>query len=198
MQFVERVNWLPAFDISYHLGVDGISMWLTVLTAFTTLIVTIASWNVITVRVAQYLASFMFLSGLMIGTFASLDGMLFFVFFEATLIPMYLLIGSWGGTGRVLAAVKFFFFSLVGSLMMLMAMLYLYQQSHTFDLAKWQALPLGFTAQVLVERDNRGHTEHYAPVKLGAYATPGEIVSTQIIDADETTLVADILSTGAV
>lgn len=95
MQFVERVNWLPAFDISYHLGVDGISMWLTVLTAFTTLIVTIASWNVITVRVGQYLASFMFLSGLMIGTFASLDGMLFFVFFEATLIPMYLLIGSW-------------------------------------------------------------------------------------------------------
>jgi NADH-quinone oxidoreductase subunit M len=150
MQFVERVNWLPAFDISYHLGVDGISMWLTVLTAFTTLIVTIASWNVITVRVAQYLASFMFLSGLMIGTFASLDGMLFFVFFEATLIPMYLLIGSWGGTGRVHAAVKFFFFSLVGSLMMLMAMLYLYQQSHTFDLASWQALPMGFTPQVLV------------------------------------------------
>jgi NADH-quinone oxidoreductase subunit M len=150
MQFVERVNWLPAFDISYHLGVDGISMWLTVLTAFTTLIVTIASWNVITVRVGQYLASFMFLSGLMIGTFASLDGMLFFVFFEATLIPMYLLIGSWGGSGRVIAAVKFFFFSLVGSLMMLMAMLYLYQQSHTFDLASWQALPLGFTPQVLV------------------------------------------------
>ena len=150
MQFVERVNWLPAFDISYHLGVDGISMWLTVLTAFTTLIVTIASWNVITVRVGQYLASFMFLSGLMIGTFASLDGMLFFVFFEATLIPMYLLIGSWGGAGRVVAAVKFFFFSLVGSLMMLMAMLYLYQQSHTFDLASWQALPLGFTPQVLV------------------------------------------------
>ena len=84
------------------------------ITAFTTLIVTIASWNVITVRVGQYLASFMFLSGLMIGTFASLDGMLFFVFFEATLIPMYLLIGSWGGSGRVVAAVKFFFFSLIG------------------------------------------------------------------------------------
>lgn len=150
MQFVERVNWLPDFDISYHLGVDGISMWLTVLTAFTTLIVVLASWSAIKVRCSQYLASFMFLSGLMVGVFASLDGMLFFIFFEATLIPMYLLIGSWGGKDRAMAAFRFFFFSLGGSLMLFMAMLYLFHRSHTFDLAAWQALRLGFTPQVLL------------------------------------------------
>lgn len=150
MQFVERINWLPDFDISYHLGVDGISMWLTVLTAFTTLIVVLASWSAIRTRCSQYLASFMFLSGLMVGVFTSLDGMLFFIFFEATLIPMYLLIGSWGGKDRAMAAFRFFFFSLGGSLMLLMAMLYLFHRSHTFDLAAWQALPLGFTAQVLL------------------------------------------------
>jgi NADH-quinone oxidoreductase subunit M len=150
MQFVERLDWLPAFDISYHLGIDGISMWLTVLTAFTTLIVVIASWTAITVRVTQYLAAFMFLSGLMIGAFTSLDGMLFFVFFEATLIPMYLLIGSWGGSHRVNAAVRFFFFALVGSLAMLLALLYLYQQSHTFDMATWQTIRLGLVPQVLI------------------------------------------------
>jgi NADH-quinone oxidoreductase subunit M len=150
MQFVEQLNWLPSLDISYHLGIDGISLWFTVLTAFTTLIVVLASWKAITARVPQYLASFMFLSGLMIGAFASRDAMLFFVFFEATLIPMYLLIGSWGGSHRVHAAVKFFFFSLVGSLMMLMALLYLHQQSHTFDMGAWQAMRLGFTPQVLL------------------------------------------------
>ncbi len=150
MQFVEHLNWLPTFDISYHLGIDGISLWLTVLTAFTTLIVVVASWTAITQRVAQYLAAFMFLSGLMIGAFTSLDGMLFFVFFEATLIPMYLLIGSWGGAQRAPAAVKFFFFAFIGSLTMLLAMLYLYQQSHTFDMAAWQAMRLGFTPQLLI------------------------------------------------
>jgi NADH-quinone oxidoreductase subunit M len=150
MQFVERLDWLPAFDISYHLGIDGISLWLTVLTAFTTLIVVIASWTAITARVTQYLAAFMFLSGLMIGAFTSLDGMLFFVFFEATLIPMYLLIGSWGGSHRVHAALRFFFFALVGSLAMLIALLYLYQQSHTFDMAAWQTIRLGLVPQVLI------------------------------------------------
>ena len=120
------------------------------LTAFTTLIIVIASWTAITVRVAQYLASFMFLSGLMVGAFTSLDGMLFFVFFEATLIPMYLLIGVWGGAQRVYAALKFFFFAFVGSLAMLVAMLYLHRQSHTFDMATWQTMQLGFTPQLLI------------------------------------------------
>jgi NADH-quinone oxidoreductase subunit M len=131
MQFVELLAWLPVLDISYHLGIDGVSLWLTVLTAFTTLIIVIASWTAITVRVAQYLASFMLLSGLMVGAFTALDGMLFFVLFEATLIPMYLLIGVWGGSHRVPAALKFFFFAFIGSLAMLLAMLYLHRQSHT-------------------------------------------------------------------
>ena len=150
IQFVEQLAWLPALDISYHLGIDGVSLWLTVLTAFTTLIIVIASWTAITVRVAQYLASFMFLSGLMVGAFTALDGMLFFVFFEATLIPMYLLIGVWGGAQRVLAALKFFFFAFIGSLAMLVAMLYLHRQSHTFDLATWQTMQIGFTPQLLI------------------------------------------------
>ena len=150
MQFVERIDWLPAFDISYHLGIDGISLWLTVLTAFTNVVVVLAAWNAISERRSQYLASLMFLSGLMVGVFTSLDGMLFFIFFEATLIPMYLLIGSWGGNGRVMAAVKFFFLSLAGSLLLLLAMLYLFHRAHTFDMAAWQALPLGFTPQVLL------------------------------------------------
>jgi NADH-quinone oxidoreductase subunit M len=150
MQFVERVAWIPSFDIAYHLGIDGISLWLVVLTAFTTLIIVIASWTAMTVRVAQYLACFLFLSGLMIGVFASLDGLLFFVFFEATLIPLYLLIGAWGGPNRVYAALKFFLFSLAGSLMLLLALLYLYQQSHSFDIAAWRQLQLGFTPQVLI------------------------------------------------
>jgi len=150
MQFVELHDWIPEFNIAYHLGIDGISLWLVVLTAFTTLIIVIASWNVITYRVAQYLASFLFLSGMMTGVFASLDGMLFFVFFEATLIPMYLLIGAWGGASRVAAAMRFFFFSLIGSLLMLVALLYLHQQSHTFDMEAWRNLQLGFKAQLLI------------------------------------------------
>ncbi|MDB5992107.1 MAG: NADH:ubiquinone oxidoreductase subunit [Herbaspirillum sp.] len=149
-QFVERLNWIPEFDITYHLGLDGVSLWLVALTAFTTLIIVIASWRVITVHVAQYLAAFLFLSGLMIGAFAALDGMLFFVFFEATLIPMYLLIGGWGGTKRVHAAFKFFLISLVGSLLMLIALLYLFGQSNSFDIASWYALRLGFVPQLLI------------------------------------------------
>jgi NADH-quinone oxidoreductase subunit M len=150
MQFVEHLPWIPSLDIAYHLGIDGISLWLVVLTAFTTLVIVVASWTVMAERVAQYLACFLLLSGLMIGVFASLDGLLFFVFFEATLIPLYLLIGGWGGPNRVYAALKFFFFSLTGSLFLLLALLYLYQQSHTFDMAAWRALRLGFTPQVLI------------------------------------------------
>ncbi|WP_158899471.1 NADH-quinone oxidoreductase subunit M [Burkholderia sp. L27(2015)] len=150
MQFVEQSNWIERFHITYHLGIDGISLWLVILTAFTTVIVVLAGWVVITKRVAQYMASFLILSGLMVGVFSSLDGMLFYVFFEATLIPMYLIIGVWGGQNRVYAAFKFFLYTLAGSLLMLVALLYLYGQSHTFDLAAWSKLPLEFVPQILV------------------------------------------------
>jgi NADH-quinone oxidoreductase subunit M len=150
MQFVEYVRWLPAFDIGYHLGVDGISLWFVVLTAITTLIVVVASWESIDTNVRQYYGAFLMLSGSMQGVFTALDGMLFFIFFEATLIPLFLLIGAWGGARRVYAAVKFFFFSFAGSLAMLFALMYLYSQSHTFDLAKWHDLQLGFLPQGVV------------------------------------------------
>ncbi|CAB3794208.1 NADH-quinone oxidoreductase subunit M [Paraburkholderia caffeinitolerans] len=150
MQFVEFRNWLPEFGVAWRLGIDGISMWLVVLTAFTTLVIVIASWASITERVGQYFGAFLILSGLMVGTFAATDGMLFFVFFEATLIPLYLLIGTWGHARRTYAAVKFFFFSFAGSLLMLLSMLYLYSQSHTFDMSAWHNLTLGFVPQILI------------------------------------------------
>ena len=150
LQFVEQANWIERFNITYHLGVDGISMWFVVLTALITVIVVIAGWEVITTRVAQYFAAFLILSGIMVGVFSTADGMLFYVFFEATLIPMYIIIGVWGGPNRVYAAFKFFLYTLMGSLLMLIALLYLYTQTHTFDLATWQAAKIGFTPQVLL------------------------------------------------
>ena len=150
LQFEEKAVWIDRFNISYHLGVDGLSMWFVVLTALITVITIISAWEVITVRVAQYLAAFLILSGLMIGVFSTADGMLFYVFFEATLIPMYIIIGVWGGANRVYAAFKFFLYTLMGSLLMLIALLYLYTQTHTFDIATWHALKIGFTPQVLL------------------------------------------------
>jgi NADH-quinone oxidoreductase subunit M len=150
LQFVENVQWIERFNISYHLGVDGISMWFVVLTALITLIVVIAGWQVITKNVAQYFASFLILSGIMIGVFCAADGMLFYVFFEATLIPMYIIIGVWGGPNRVYAAFKFFLYTLMGSLLMLVALLYLYTQTHTFDLATWQNAKIAMTPQILL------------------------------------------------
>ncbi|KVA70935.1 NADH:ubiquinone oxidoreductase subunit M [Burkholderia ubonensis] len=150
MQFVEHRDWLAAFGAGWRLGIDGASLWLVVLTAFTTLVIVVASWESVTVRVAQYLASFLILSGLMVGVFTAQDGLLFFIFFEATLIPLYLLIGTWGRENRVHAAVKFFFISFAGSLLLLMAMLYLYAKSHTFDVSVWRTLQLGFAPQLLV------------------------------------------------
>ena len=150
MQFVENVKWLPSFDIAWHLGVDGISLWLIVLTALTTVVIVVAGWQSITVRSAQYFGSFLLLSGFMQGVFSSLDGMLFFIFFEATLIPLYLLIGTWGNKNRSYAAVKFFFFSLIGSLMMLISMLYLFAQTHSFDLEVWRNAHLDFVPQALI------------------------------------------------
>jgi NADH-quinone oxidoreductase subunit M len=151
MQFQEHLPWIERFNVAYRLGVDGISMWFVVLTAFITVIVVIAGWEVVTERVNQYMGAFLILSGLMIGVFAATDGMLFYVFFEATLIPMYIIIGVWGGPRRVYAAFKFFLYTLLGSLLMLVALLYLYFKSGgSFDILAWHKLPLPMNAQTLL------------------------------------------------
>ena len=151
MQFVESLAWIDRFNVRYHLGVDGISVWFVLLTSFITVIVVIAGWEVITERVNQYMGAFLILSGIMIGVFCALDGLLFYVFFEATLIPMYIIIGVWGGPKRVYAAFKFFLYTLAGSLLMLVALMYLYFKSGgSFDLATWHKLPLGGTTQTLL------------------------------------------------
>ena len=151
LQFVEKVLWIERFNIHYHLGVDGISLWLVLLTAFINVVVVIAGWEVITERVNQYMGAFLILSGLMIGVFAASDAMLFYVFFEATLIPMYLIIGIWGGPNKIYAAFKFFLYTLLGSLLMLVALIYLYNKSGgSFDLATWYKLPLASLPQTLL------------------------------------------------
>ncbi|MBB1650805.1 NADH-quinone oxidoreductase subunit M [Delftia sp. UME58] len=151
MQFVEKALWIERFNIYYHLGVDGISFWFVPLTAFITVIVVIASWENITERVNQYMGAFLILSGLMVGVFSALDGLLFYVFFEATLIPMYLIIGIWGGPNRIYAAFKFFLYTLMGSLLTLVALIYLYTQSGgSFEILDWHKLPLSMTAQTLI------------------------------------------------
>ncbi|MBB3001056.1 NADH-quinone oxidoreductase subunit M [Paraburkholderia tropica] len=150
LQFEEKAVWIDRFNIAYHLGVDGIAMWFVVLTALITVIVVIAGWQVIKEDVAQYFAAFLVLSGLMIGVFCAADGLLFYVFFEATLIPMYIIIGIWGGPNRVYAAFKFFLYTLAGSLLMLVALLYMYRVTHTFDLATWQDAKLAMTPQILL------------------------------------------------
>ena len=151
MQFVEKSNWIPAFAVMYHLGVDGISLWFVLLTAFITIIVVLAGWEVITSRIAQYMAAFLILSGLMIGVFVAMDGLLFYIFFEATLIPMYIIVGVWGGPNRVYAAFKFFLYTLMGSLLTLVAFLYLWNEAGgSFDIQTWHELPLAYTPQVLI------------------------------------------------
>ena len=151
MQFVEKCSWIARFNVNYHIGVDGISLWFVLLTAFINVVVIIASWEAITTRVNQYMASFLILSGLMIGVFTALDGLLFYVFFEATLIPMYLIIGIWGGPNKIYAAFKFFLYTLLGSLLMLVALIYLYNKSGgSFDILTWHKLPLGSTIQTLL------------------------------------------------
>jgi NADH-quinone oxidoreductase subunit M len=148
MQFVEYQPWIERFNVNYHLGVDGISFWFVLLTAFINVVVVIAGWEVITRKVNQYMAAFLILSGLMIGVFSALDGLLFYVFFEATLIPMYLIIGIWGGPNKIYAAFKFFLYTLLGSLLTLVALIFLYIQSNgSFDIASWHALPLSQAAQ---------------------------------------------------
>lgn len=151
MQFVEKSTWIERFNVNYHLGVDGISLWFILLTAFINVVIVIAGWEVITRRVNQYMGAFLILSGLMIGVFCAIDGMLFYVFFEATLIPMYLIIGIWGGPNKIYAAFKFFLYTLLGSLLMLIALIFLYTESGgSFDLALWHKLPLSGAAQTLL------------------------------------------------
>ncbi|WP_218509111.1 NADH-quinone oxidoreductase subunit M [Variovorax sp. dw_308] len=151
MQFVEKASWIDRFHINYHVGVDGISLWLVLLTAFITVVVVISAWEVITERVNQYMAAFLILSGFMIGVFSALDGILFYVFFEATLIPMYLIIGIWGGPNKIYAAFKFFLYTLLGSLLTLVALVYLYNTSGgSFDILSWHQLKLSGTAQTLL------------------------------------------------
>ncbi len=151
MQFVELASWIPAFNITYHLGVDGISLWFILLNSFMTILVVIAGWVVIEKRLSQYMAAFLIMSGLINGVFASLDAILFYVFFEAMLIPMYLIIGVWGGPRRVYAALKFFLYTLLGSLLMLAAFIYLYfEAGGSFEILRFQMLPLPLGVQILI------------------------------------------------
>ncbi len=149
-QFEELLPWIPAFNMHYHLGIDGFSLPLVLLTSFTTVIVVLAGWEVITKHVAQYMASFLIMSGIMIGVFTALDAILYYVFWEAMLIPMFLVIGIWGGPNRVYATVKFFLYTLLGSLLMLVAFIYLYHQTGSFELADFYLLPISLHAQILI------------------------------------------------
>ena len=151
MQFVQNIPWIERFNVNYHLGVDGISVLFILLNSFVTILVVIAGWSVVQSRVSQYYASFLILSGLMNGVFSALDGVLFYVFFEATLIPMFIIIGVWGGPNRVYAALKFFLYTLAGSLPFLVALLYLYNKSGgSFEILDWHNLPLALGVQILL------------------------------------------------
>jgi len=151
MQFEELAHWVPMFKINYHLGVDGISMPFILLNSFITILVVLAGWEVVKERVGQYMAAFLIQSGILNGVFAALDGLLFYVLFEAMLIPLYLIIGMWGGPNRVYAALKFFLYTLLGSLLMLVSLLYLYFQSGgSFEILVWHKVPLAMTTQILL------------------------------------------------
>ena len=150
-QFIEKVNWIDAFNIYYHLGIDGLSLLLIALNCVTTIFVIVAGWQVITQRVSQYNAAFLILSGMMNGVFCSLDAMLFYVFFEATLIPMFIIVGVWGGPNRVYAAIKFFLYTLAGSLLTLVALIYLYRLAGgSFSLQDLYAVAIPHEAQILI------------------------------------------------
>ena len=149
-QYQEGFSWIPAFNINYHLGADGLAVPLILLTSFTTLIVIISAWEVIQKRVAQYMACFLIMSGLMIGVFSALDAILYYVFWEAMLIPMFLIIGVWGGPNRVYATVKFFLYTLLGSLLMLVAFIYLYLSTGSFEITDYYKFAMPLNVQVLI------------------------------------------------
>jgi len=150
LQFVEKAAWIERFNIFYSLGIDGLSLWFVPLTAFITIIVVISAWEVIQERVAQYMGAFLILSGLMIGVFCAMDGLLFYFFFEATLIPMYIIIGVWGGANRIYASFKFFLYTFFGSLLTLVAIIYLYNKSGSWDILAWHQLPLTMNEQIAI------------------------------------------------
>jgi NADH-quinone oxidoreductase subunit M len=150
MQFVERAAWIPSFHVEYYLGIDGISMPLILLTTFITIFVIVAGWEVIQYKPSQYMAAFLIMEGVMVGVFASLDAILFYVFWEAMLIPMFLIIGVWGGANRVYATIKFFLYTFFGSVFMLVALIYMYFQSGSFDILAFHDLKLGLNAQILI------------------------------------------------
>ena len=150
MQFVERAPWISTIHAEFYIGVDGISMPLILLTTFTTVLIVIASWQNIEKRVSQYMAAFLILEGLMIGVFAALDGVLFYVFWEAMLLPMFIIIGVWGGPRRVYATIKFFLYTFIGSLLMLVALIYLYLKSGSYELAVFQHMPLTLREQIFI------------------------------------------------
>ena len=150
MQFVERTAWIPAIHADFHIGVDGISMPLILLTTFTTVLIVIASWQNVAKRVSQYLAAFLLLEGLMIGVFAALDAALFYVFWEAMLLPMFIIIGIWGGPRRVYATIKFFLYTFIGSLLMLVALIYMYLKAGSYDIALLQGMPLTLREQTFI------------------------------------------------
>ena len=150
MQFVERHEWISAFDIYYHFGVDGISMPLIILTTFTMILTIIAGWEVIKKKPAQYMAAFLIMEGLMIGVFAALDSILFYVFWEGMLVPMFILIGVWGGERRVYATIKFFIYTFIGSVFMLVALIYMYYQGGSFAILDMHAMKLSMDEQLLI------------------------------------------------
>ncbi len=150
MQFVELARWIPTFDVNYHLGIDGISLPLILLTTFVTVFVIIAGWEVIQYKPSHYMAAFLIMEGVMVGVFSALDAVLFYVFWEAMLIPMFLIIGVWGGPNRVYATIKFFLYTFFGSVFMLVALIYMYFQSGSFEILAYHDLKLGMTEQVLI------------------------------------------------
>jgi NADH-quinone oxidoreductase subunit M len=150
MQFVERTPWIPAIHADFYIGVDGISMPLIILTTFITVLTVIAGWTNVAKRVAQYMGAFLILEGLMIGVFSALDAALFYVFWEAMLIPMFIIIGVWGGPRRVYATIKFFLYTFIGSLLMLVALIYMYLKAGTYELAQLQLMPLTLTEQTFI------------------------------------------------
>ena len=150
MQFQENASWVETFKVNYHLGVDGISMPLIILTTFTTVLVVLAGWEVIKEKPAQYMAAFLIMEGLMNGVFSALDAMLFYVFWEGMLIPMFLIIGIWGGPRRVYATIKFFLYTFLGSVFMLVALIYMYTQADSFSILDFHSLKLGLTPQILI------------------------------------------------
>ncbi len=150
MQFQENTPWIEMFKVNYHLGVDGISMPLILLTTFITILVVIAGWEVIQTKPSQYMAAFLIMEGVMVGVFSALDAMLFYVFWEAMLIPMFIIIGVWGGPNRVYATIKFFLYTFVGSVLMLIALVYMYYKSGSMSILDFHALKLGLTEQILI------------------------------------------------